>query len=130
MMNQMIRTSGEVLLYTYPTPATNEMQIREPESEYSDTKSDAEDAFNRQDMIEKMTQLSDQVNDLHALNSYFYITTEMLLKNADLLTKDALYGFWLNVCWLHQQNDEMKRLANDIHSAICDAEEKDDSATL
>lgn len=88
--------------------------INEPDENYI-TDSAQETVKNPKELAVK---LCDQINDLHALNCFFYIMIERLLNDQQILNEEALFGYWLNVRWLQKQSEQVKEEANQLHFTL------------
>ena len=103
------------------------LQVREPGADYTADPPDPEDKHTKEDKpteadpVTMATNLTDQMDNLHALNSYFYIAIEGLMKDVEILDEEVLWGLWLNMRWLHERSEAARSAAKDLHGALREA---------
>ncbi len=108
--------------YYLPQPHVHEVtEVREPKGKYQSTPT-------AQHLVNMATELSDQMNRLHALNRFFYVLIEGLVKDVELLNDDVLYGLWLNMRWLSEQSASVHATVNDLRHCIQQLQATEDKA--
>ena len=103
--------------------------VREPGADYTTGSSDSTAKAEAEPTMEQLgaqaVKLCDEMENLHALNSYFFIAIEGLVKDVEILTEEVLFGLWLNMRWLHKRSEEVRAAVRDLHTTIRDTRTAD-----
>ena len=103
--------------------------VREPGADYTTGSSDSTAKAEAEPTMEQLgaqaVKLCDEMENLHTLNSYFFIAIEGLVKDVEILTEEVLFGLWLNMRWLHERSEEVRAAVRDLHTTIRDTRTAD-----
>lgn len=100
-------------------------QVREPGADYSVDPPPSEEGATELDVVGMVTKVTDQMDNLHALNSYFYIAIEGMMKDVEILDEEVLWGLWLNMRWLRERSEEVRSAVNELHRTLREAKNGD-----
>lgn len=107
-----------------PEPDREKYRIEEPgpDVEYT-TGAAAGEAQPGEGMTALATDLCDQMDNLHAVNHYFFATLEAYFADAEqqgLISEGLHYGLFLHIQWLQAYSKEVTTAVHHLHKAITD----------